>query len=747
MQDDTYRIPEKFKALPLQNQSLLLASESSSTILNSSLAIRIVSTISAGPITRQNLIAQYIQTDSLALIMNTLAQLECSGFVTSGKTFLSPEEAAFWQELGYQLPRLEAILASRPLSMQVLGHAPALAFLQACQTGGLHISDQEATLHIVLAQDYLNPELEEINVRMQKNRQAWLLVRLNSSQPLIGPLFLPQSTESACYRCLAQRLRLHDQECAFYQNVTQTSQPLPRPLVAHPLSVQVAALAAVQEIIHWLYHGKHSSLDNGIMRIDAKTGQRDTHTLVKRPQCPVCGNAKLTSLPPLPIHLNAQSRIPGEAGGYRTVAAEETLRRYQRHVSPITGIVPYLNEYHHAEGVPIYNFESGTNLALQSTSMFWLNMHLRSSNGGKGKTAIQAKVGALCESIERYSMMHHGQSNFTQAKYQDLEDALHPNDCMLFSDTQMANREEVNANAARFYALVPVPFADGEVMDWTPVYSLTEQKFKYLPACFCYAQYPAEDESRLFSYPDSNGCAAGNTLEEAILQGFLELVERDAAAIWWYNLIQRPEVDLQSAGNPYIDQMVKHYAEIGRSLYVLDLTTDLGIPVFASISHQMDGNEEDRILYAFGAHLEAGIALERAIIEMNQLLPITKIKKISDPAMKDWLETVRMDEQAYLRPSSAKKNILKDYPELCPPTIYDSIQYCIQAAEAVGLETLVLDLTQPDIGMPVAKVIVPGLRHMWRRTAPGRLYDVPVKMGWLDRPYKEEELNPISIFI
>jgi oxazoline/thiazoline synthase len=46
----------------------------------------------------------------------------------------------------------------------------------------------------------------------------------------------------------------------------------------------------------------------------------------------------------------------------------------------------------------------------------------------------------------------------------------------------------------------------------------------------------------------------------------------------------------------------------------------------------------------------------------------------------------------------------------------------------------------------VARVVVPGLRHFWRRLAPGRLYDVPVSLGWLDRPRAETELNPISIF-
>jgi hypothetical protein len=55
-----------------------------------------------------------------------------------------------------------------------------------------------------------------------------------------------------------------------------------------------------------------------------------------------------------------------------------------------------------------------------------------------------------------------------------------------------------------------------------------------------------------------------------------------------------------------------------------------------------------------------------------------------------------------------------------------------------------LDHTRPDIGVPVARVIVPGLRHFYRRFAPGRLYDIPVKLGLLDRPRSEAELNPIG---
>ena len=63
------------------------------------------------------------------------------------------------------------------------------------------------------------------------------------------------------------------------------------------------------------------------------------------------------------------------------------------------------------------------------------------------------------------------------------------------------------------------------------------------------------------------------------------------------------------------------------------------------------------------------------------------------------------------------------------------------------MEMLVLDQTRPDIGLPVAKVFVPGLRHFWARFAPGRLYDVPVQLGWLSEPTPESALNPVPMFL
>ena len=60
-------------------------------------------------------------------------------------------------------------------------------------------------------------------------------------------------------------------------------------------------------------------------------------------------------------------------------------------------------------------------------------------------------------------------------------------------------------------------------IDWTPVWSLSDNQHKFLPSQLLYFQRPASDGfDRFFAFACSNGAAAGNNIEEAILQGFFE---------------------------------------------------------------------------------------------------------------------------------------------------------------------------------------------------------------------------------
>ena len=98
-------------------------------------------------------------------------------------------------------------------------------------------------------------------------------------------------------------------------------------------------------------------------------------------------------------------------------------------------------------------------------------------------------------------------------------------------------------------------------------------------------------------------------------------------------------------------------------------------------------------------------------------------------------------------PRDGPRRLWNSFPKCWTDDLKEDILLCQRRLEEQGLELLVLDQTRPEIGMPVVKVIVPGLRHFWARLAPGRLYEVPVKLGWHDRQLREEELNPIPMFL
>ena len=88
-----------------------------------------------------------------------------------------------------------------------------------------------------------------------------------------------------------------------------------------------------------------------------------------------------------------------------------------------------------------------------------------------------------------------------------------------------------------------------------------------------------------------------------------------------------------------------------------------------------------------------------------------------------------------------------DYPQLGSDDLLEDIKLCQQIVKQRGMEMLVLDQTRPDIGLKVVKVVVPGLRHFWKRLGSGRLYEVPVQMGWLKEPTSEEQLNPFPMWM
>jgi ribosomal protein S12 methylthiotransferase accessory factor len=325
---------------------------------------------------------------------------------------------------------------------------------------------------------------------------------------------------------------------------------------------------------------------------------------------------------------------------------------------------------------------------------------------------------------------------------------------MLFSENQYQSRRGLNNRQFHACNWVPDPLNQDDDIEWTPVWSLTNRQLRYLPTSYCYYYYSLH--GALYCWADSNGNAAGNTLEEAILQGLLELVERDSVALWWYNRVRRPRVDLKYFDEPYIRGLMKYLGTLGRDLWVLDLSTDLTIPVFAAVSRRNDPNEE--IALGFGAHLDPRVGVLRALTELNQFLVGASLyyKRIDhnsddigvdDAFFHDWFTTATLANQPYLVPDESAQSTQYSSYASCSEDVRESVFRCQEIIERQGMEVLVLNQTRPDIGLPVTKVIVPGLRPFWARFAPGRLYDVPVMLGWHQRQLTESQLNPVHMFL
>jgi ribosomal protein S12 methylthiotransferase accessory factor len=382
----------------------------------------------------------------------------------------------------------------------------------------------------------------------------------------------------------------------------------------------------------------------------------------------------------------------------------------------------------------------------------WPLKRLRTSSTGVGKTQMQGKTSCLCEAIERFSGVFQGNEYRKKSAYQKIkEDAIHPHSLLLFSDHQYTTRDTRNQTDFSFH-FIPMPFEETKEIDWTPVWSLTEKRFKWIPTGMCYFAYPFPSPKEIFFVADSNGSAAGNTKEEAILQGFFELVERDSISLWWNSRLQCPGVDLQSFQDNYVDQLISFYASLNRRLWVLDITMDLNIPTFVAIS-SMVGESQESITLGFGTHFDPKVALMRALMEMNQFFFLFSHQALTDPqtpkqvAVKNWVETVTLNNSSYLVPNALlEPKRCQDYDRFDTSDIKDDILMCQKIIEKKGLEMLVLDQTRSEVGLPVVKVFVPGLRHYWNRYAPGRLYDIPVELGFIKQKLKEEELNPILMF-
>ena len=435
-----------------------------------------------------------------------------------------------------------------------------------------------------------------------------------------------------------------------------------------------------------------------------------------------------------PVRPGPVQAMPGARGGSRTVPPDTTVQTLLPCVDSLAGVVTECTPLPLPQAGAITVYRSafhpvGDPDGMPAGARWCL---------GKGMTAVQAQASALCEAVERYAAGWQGDEPCTVAPHGDLPAPAFGPQALVFISDRQRSRAAAGAGPQDDRVRRFVPHALEEPLAWTPAWSLTRDAPCFLPLAQCYMGVP-EQWSRHGTW-NSNGCAAGNCPEEAILQGLLEVVERDATAIWWYNELPRPAFaeDAVPAGHV---QRVQRTLGPDWTFWLLDLTHDLRIPVAAAVGQHRGGDWA----LGFGCSLDAAMACERALTELVQLVAVGK-------TLPSHWNGLRSASPPFLWPNGQRDGWAGSAcrgreDDRGSGGLQADIAHCVAAARSCGMEVVVHDYTRPDIPLHTIRTVLPGACHIWPELANPRLYRVPVQMGWRDAPQREDFLNPWPLYV
>ncbi|MCX8169932.1 MAG: YcaO-related McrA-glycine thioamidation protein, partial [Candidatus Methanomethyliaceae archaeon] len=213
---------------------------------------------------------------------------------------------------------------------------------------------------------------------------------------------------------------------------------------------------------------------------------------------------------------------------------------------------------------------------------------------GKGHTQELAKISAIMEGIERYSAEPYP-SKIIRGSYEELSkscEILNPSELILPFFRRYSHRE---------------------ILEWTNGFSLTRNTEILVPAEAVF--HPYKRENQLFR-TNTNGLAAGNAIEEAILHGLLEVIERDAWSLYEAGSIKAKDLEVDLNG--LAKEQLKKFERAGIKVYIKEIPSDIEIPTIAVTLDDEKTKDPALLSLGVGCHLIPEIALIRALTEAAQ---------------------------------------------------------------------------------------------------------------------------------
>lgn len=367
----------------------------------------------------------------------------------------------------------------------------------------------------------------------------------------------------------------------------------------------------------------------------------------------------------------------------------------------------------------------------------------------------QAARKALAELLERYSMSVYERGNLVRGSWKDLkkQGAINPQAFSGFSERQMSLPE----NAVNLVG-------DSSILAWARAISLRSHEKVLVPAQLLYFNLARDLCEPFLRRATSNGAAAGSSWEMAAYNAVCEAIERDAFLIHWLNLISPPRIELDSMrerGNEQLEKLLDFYQKYRIKVTVFDITTDLGVPAVLTavrqsalgrqvvyVSSRADLNLEEALVASLTNGLRAGFFPPASEAELARLRSQASHVSCAEERRTYWSDPQREKDSDFLWQGPNKK---------LPPNLYPALDFPEKLAalcdilKKADIEVWLADITASpakELGLTVlmsltTKLVPFHLDEWFKCLGPRRLYEAPVKMGFLSVPKKEEELNQV----
>ena len=307
---------------------------------------------------------------------------------------------------------------------------------------------------------------------------------------------------------------------------------------------------------------------------------------------------------------------------------------------------------------------------------------------GKGATPIEAKVSAMMEGIERYSgevkERELSISRFSELKKE--QNALDPSDLILPEGSDPESE---------------IPWVNG--------YDIMNDEEILVPANAVF--HPLAHSYKLLFRTNTSGLASGNEIEEAIFHGLAEVIERDAWSIVEATRSTGPII--QNVGNGRAGDLLTKFSQAQVAIYLKDITSDIGIPTCAAVSDDIKLRDPTLLTTGMGTHTCADVAVLRALTEVAQSR-LTQIHGArEDTTVADFRKRIGYERTKRLNKHWFDISMSKDSAEIKShdsDDFLEDIKFMTGRLEEAGMDrVIVVDLTREEIGVPVVRVIVPGL--------------------------------------